>query len=114
MKKLYIKQMVMLSGVLLAPGSALAQFTNPVNEDSLLGIICNVRDTLFPILMAFAVLAFLVAGYFYISANGDQGKLTQGKRALLAAVIGVIAAIFSFGLPTIIFELFGANVSDAC
>jgi hypothetical protein len=89
-------------------------FQNPLGPKnrSLLGILCNVRDGLFPILLAFGVIAFLVAAYLYFFSGGDASKISSSKKALTAAIIGVALAILSFGLPSIVAELFGVSAND--
>lgn len=99
--------------VIAFPVAAQVVFDPPTNT-GLLGIICTVRDGLFPFLLAFAVIAFLVSGGLYFTAGGDASKLSKAKKAFMAAIIGVVIAILSFGLPAIIFSLFGVNPADAC
>ncbi|MCX6812419.1 MAG: pilin [Candidatus Berkelbacteria bacterium] len=45
------------------------------------------------ILGALAVIAIIIAGMKYISSGGDQKKAEAGKKAVLFAVYGIIAAI---------------------
>src|SRR3989344_9609988 len=52
-------------------------FINPISPDSLLGVICAVRDGIFPIFMTFGVIAFVVAGALYLMAAGDQTKVAK-------------------------------------
>lgn len=60
--------------------------------------------------MAFAVIGFIYVGYLYISANGSEEKIERAKRSFRWIVIGVVIALMAFGLPTIIFDLFGATL----
>ncbi len=98
----------MVYGILyLAPLSALAQLSigdetagtnvvtieNPLGETSLYDIAQGVLD----ILMVFAVpiiLFFIVwAGFLYVTAAGNQNKITTASRALLYAVIGGVIVL---------------------
>jgi len=89
-------------------------FINPISPDSLLGVICAVRDGIFPIFMTFGVIAFVVAGALYLMAAGDQTKVAKAKKALMFGVIGVSAAIISLGAAFIIAEIFGVAASEVC
>ncbi len=105
---------IIVGGIIWASPALAQVFKNPIAKDDLLGVVCAIRNGLFPLLMAFAVIAFIVSAYFYITSNGDAAKVTRAKQALLGGIIGVVIALMAFGLPTIIFELFGANVAMAC
>ena len=97
------------------PVSAQVQFCNPLgicSSGTLLEVICNVRNGLFPFLLAFAVIAFIAAGLLYFLGGGDEQKLSAAKKALWAGIIGTLLAFLSFGLPSIIAELFGVDASS--
>jgi hypothetical protein len=50
----------------------------------------------------FAVVMIMYAGYLWITAAGDAGKITQAKEQMNAAVIGLILALTSFLLLQLI------------
>lgn len=52
--------------------------------------------------IGFAVIMVLVAGFLFLSANGDPTKVGQARMAVLWAVVGIIVAIVAFSLPTIL------------
>lgn len=105
----------LVSAVFLFPRAASAvEFLNLLRKDTLLGIICAVRDGLFPLLMTFAVIAFVAAGMFYLIAQGDPAKVTRAKKALIAAIIGAVLAILSLGAAFIIAEIFGVSPEQVC
>ncbi|MBI4134362.1 MAG: hypothetical protein HY475_02990, partial [Candidatus Terrybacteria bacterium] len=80
-------------------GGGVPEFGNPIGEGGLLGVICNVRDGLFPILLSLGVIAFIVAGVLYLFAGGNERRLALAKTALIAAIIGIALAFLAFGLP---------------
>lgn len=96
----------------LPGGGGVPEFGNPLVEGGLLGVICNVRDGLFPILLSLGVIAFIAAGVLYLFAGGNERRLALAKSALVAAVIGVALAFLSFGLPSIIANLFGVEPTE--
>lgn len=91
-------------------------FTNPLglgsSAQSLLGILCSVRDGLFPLLLTFGVIAFLYAAFLYFTSAGNTEKIGRAKKALFVAALGIILAILSFGLPEIIAQLFNVPASQ--
>lgn len=90
------------------------EFENPLGSGagSLLAIICNVRDGIFPLLLGFAVIAFIAAGLLYFFGGQNEQRLGTAKKALIAAIIGTAVAILSFGLPAIVAELFNVPASE--
>ncbi|OHA50043.1 MAG: hypothetical protein A2991_01680 [Candidatus Terrybacteria bacterium RIFCSPLOWO2_01_FULL_58_14] len=93
-------------------GGGVPAFENPIGEGGLLGVICNVRDGLFPILLSLGVIAFIVAGVLYLFAGGNERRLALAKTALIAAIIGIALAFLAFGLPSIIANLFGVEPTE--
>jgi len=89
-------------------------FKNPINNEGLLGIVCAVRDGLFPMLLVFGVIAFIAAGLLYFMASGDSGKLATAKKALLAAIIGTVLAILSRGAVFIVGQVMGFDPGALC
>ncbi|MDO4979110.1 MAG: pilin [Candidatus Saccharibacteria bacterium] len=57
-----------------------------------------------------AVVFLIVGGYRYMTAQGDPGKLKQAKTAITWSVIGVLVAVLSFAIVSMVS---GAVKSDA-
>jgi len=43
-----------------------------------------------------AVLVFVYAGYLYLTAGGDESKITTAKNVVLYAVVGVVVSVLGF------------------
>lgn len=43
-----------------------------------------------------AVLIFIYAGYLYLTAAGDESKLSTAKSTVLYAVVGVVVSVLGF------------------
>lgn len=56
-------------------------------------IITNILDWLLTIVGIVGVIAFAIAGMLYLTANGDEKKITTAKSAMINSIIGVIVAI---------------------
>jgi len=88
------------------------EFIPPTKEESLLGIICAVRDGLFPIFMSLAVIGFLVVAYLYLTAGGNEQKIETAKRTFKWVIGGTVFAILSLGAPHIIAEIFNTSLNS--
>lgn len=85
-----------------APGQALggssatiAKLVNPLINDIL--IISG--------LLAFGVI--VIAGFNYISASGDKGKIEQSQQMLTYGIIGIVVVSLAFLLTRIAGAVFG-------
>ena len=62
---------------------------NPFKQDTIKGLIeVIVNDILIPIGGVIAVLMIMYAGFMYVTARGDPGRIKKAHDALLWAVIG--------------------------
>jgi len=66
-------------------------------------------DAVFWIALALAVLMFLIAAFFFMTAAGDPTRLKRAKDALLWALIGVAVVIVSGGLASVICNVLGGK-----
>ena len=94
--------------VLVMPGLALAVDPDPVppgrisDTTSVWSIIDAIMTFIWPVFIGFAVIMLLVAGFLFLSANGDPTKVGVARMAILWCVVGVVAGIIAFSLPFII------------
>lgn len=108
MEKIRPSGIISISLSMAVPFTALAQeFDNPLGaNESLLEIICNVRNALFPILLVLSAVAFIAAAALYLTAGEDQRRQGQAKKALYTALIGSVLVFLSLALPALIANLF--------
>lgn len=91
--------------VLAAPvnfGNPPAVQTNPIDANFFLNLIGKVLDLLWIVFIALAIIMFLIAGFEFLSAQGDPGGIDKARKALLWGSIGVIVAVAAFTLPFLI------------
>lgn len=67
----------------------------------------NIIETALVILGALAVVMIAVGGLKYVTASGDQQKMTAAKHIVLYSVVGLIAAIMARGIVQFVIEYFG-------
>jgi type IV secretory pathway VirB2 component (pilin) len=85
---------------------------NPFKEDSIEGFIKTiVNDILIPIGGVVAVMMIIYAGFLYVTARGNDTKITEARKALTWAVIGAAillgAWVISQAIQTTISQLKG-------
>ena len=76
--------------------------TGPTSVAALVSIINNVANAVFYILLAVAVIMLLVAAFTWLTAAGNEEKLTTARKMLIWALVGIAVALLSKGLVTII------------
>ncbi len=65
-------------------------------------ILENITSWLWRVFMIATVIAFLFAGFFYITAAGNPEKINRAHRMVLYGVIGVAVALLSGGMVALI------------
>lgn len=73
--------------------------TNEKNADDTVPVVIGrVISTILFLLGIFAVLIIIMAGFRYVTANGDAGQVKTARNTILYAVVGLIVAILSYGI----------------
>ena|SRR5581483_36644 len=111
-KKLIVASL--LTVVLAAPALALA-FNAGGEPNQVSGInIPTLIDILFtivwPIVVAFAVISFIVAAILFMSSQGDAAKVQQARGAIIWGVVGVVVALIAFSIPLIVRQTLNAGI----
>lgn len=52
------------------------------------------------------VLIIIIAGYFYVTANGDATKIKRGKDAITGAIIGLVVILLAFTITQFVIGRF--------
>lgn len=101
-----------LVGVLWS--TAFAATTPPIT--TVQGIVDLFNKILFWVSTVFwiaAGIATLYAGFLYMTASGDEQRVTKAKKQLLYAVIAIAIGIIAAGLPALICNFLKAG-SGTC
>lgn len=70
-------------------------------------VVQNAVNTAYWIAGAAAVVVIVIAGYVYITARGDAGKLKQARNAIVAALTGIVIILSAFIITQ--FIIFGVT-----
>ncbi len=78
-------------------------FVNAIESgDDVLTVLSNITSWLWQIFLIATILAFLAAGFFYITAAGNPEKINRANRMVLYGVIGVAVALLSGGMVALL------------
>lgn len=64
----------------------------------------NILNTVFAWVGTIAVIVVIIGGVFYIISQGDPGKVTRAKNAILYALIGLIVTLLSFAIVNFVLD----------
>ena len=69
-------------------------------------LIALIFDFIWPIVAAFTIIMFLVAGFQFFTAQGDPGKLDSARQFVIWGAVGMVVVLLAFSIPLIIRNAF--------
>ena len=87
-----------------APGTA--PDTVPGDVD-VLEVLENLVDWVFTILLIFAALMIVVAGFYFVTAQGNPDQVIKARNFVLWALVGVLVAFLARGLVKLVDSIVG-------
>lgn len=100
---------VCLMGVLLAPGIAGAQLTNPVGCDDIGECIGTFIQYALGLAGVLALAGIVYGGFLYLTAAGNQERVESGKNAVTYSIIGLIIIGLAFAIVNFVFQALGGG-----
>ena len=95
--KIKLIGVTLISGITSFPMIAWGAFSTPSDTGlptgSLMGIISNIMQWLLTAIGIAGVIGFAISGLLYLTAAGDEKKIGDAKKAMLASITGVIVAL---------------------
>ncbi|OGZ64041.1 MAG: hypothetical protein A3A98_03800 [Candidatus Staskawiczbacteria bacterium RIFCSPLOWO2_01_FULL_40_39] len=70
-------------------------------------LINQVLNLIWPIFIGFAVIMFLVAGFQFLTAQGDPTKVAGARQSLIWGAVGVAVGVIAFSIPFVIRNAIG-------
>lgn len=64
--------------------------------------INGILRLLWILFIAFAVIMFIIAGFNFLAAQGEPGKVKDARNALIWGIVGVVVGVIAFSLPFIL------------
>jgi len=69
--------------------------------------IFNVVDWIFWLLIIMSIVFILIGAILFVTAAGDPGKMGKAKTFIIFGAIGLIIAVFSKAIPSLIIGVLG-------
>ena len=60
--------------------------------------MCRIETSVWQFFAGLSVIMFIVAGILFATANGDPGKITMGKNAVIWGIVGILVAALSYSM----------------
>jgi hypothetical protein len=78
--------------------------------------ICNVFTWMFWVLIAVSVIMVMWAAYLFVTAKDDAEQITEAKKAIFYAALGIVAGLLARGFPLLVASIFpnGAQGVQGC
>ena len=67
----------------------------PYNTGGVIGVVTNVADFLLGLIGLVAVIAFVIAGFQYLTAYGDEKVVEKAKHTMTYAVMGLAVVLLA-------------------
>ncbi len=77
--------------------------------DSIQSLSIAIANVMWVVFVGITVICFVIAGILFLTAFGDQAKITQARSAFLWGVVGVIVAIVAFSIIKLTCKVLGAT-----
>lgn len=118
MKKVFFTILVAL---MVLPAFASAQLTIPGVTGGTSGspsgppsvnvmeVLDRIVNWLFAILLIVAVIFLIVAAFYFVTAMGDDAKVSKARMMVLWALVGVLVALVSKGLVGLVQTIVGSS-----
>ncbi len=93
-------------------GLAASATVSPVmitTTDQLTNLINNIGTWIFGIVIAIAIIFFVLAGFYFITAQGDPAKVGKAREMITYAIVGVVVAILAKGIPLLLANILKSN-----
>jgi len=95
----------LLSPIVCLAAAATVPFPGIILDINIL--ISAIFGVIWPLFAAFAVIMFIYAGFLFLNASGDPGKVGEARQAVLWGAIGVGVGLLAWSIPFIVKTLIG-------
>ncbi len=96
-KLLSISLFFITTPVIVAAAVTLPGIPNQVSDFNT--IINGILNLIWPLFIGFAVIMFIVAGFFYLKAQGEPNEVKEANKFIIWGAVGVLVAVLAFTIP---------------
>lgn len=112
MKKFFKK--IFITTIILSPSLSYADLItcgengeDPCNWADFMDLIKNLIVEGVKYAILFSVIVFVIAGYTYLTSNGDEGKVKKAHNMFKHVIVGLLIAFLSFLIVAALIAAFG-------
>jgi len=113
MKRKFLKTSLLFCGLsVLVPVLALAQieFPNPLIFDNFAELLEGIINFILNIsLFGIGPIMIIVAGFYFVTAQGEPDKITKAKDIIKWVLIGLLIILCAKGIVTLFQEIIGVE-----
>ncbi len=91
------------------PGIVYATEGEPLTLEGVVNILNYIRDFLYTAFTSLAIIFVILAAFSFLTARGDEKKITQAKKEVFYAVVAIVIAILAWSLTDLIQFLLSAR-----
>ena len=73
-------------------------------------LIDIVFSIMWPVVVAFSIVMFILAGFLFMTAQGDADKIQQARSSVIWGVVGIAVALLAFSIPFIVRNTIGSGI----
>lgn len=104
--KIPLISILVASCVFLMASVAFAQ--GPTGLDDIRTLLETVADWFQAIVLIIGVIMIIAAGLTWMTAGGNEEKLTKARRMFIWGLVGIAVALFAYTAETFILDIIGA------
>jgi len=95
-------------GLMFAPALAFA-----ADIESIIGKISGIVKLIIPLLIAIALIVFIIGVIKYVTAGAEEEKRKEARNTIIYGVIGLFAIVAVWGLVGVIASTFGIDTGGS-
>jgi len=73
--------------------------------EKIIAITETIRDWVFTIFMVVAVIGIIYAAFMYLTAAGDQQRVSKARTALVYSIVAIVVALVAGSVPALVENL---------
>ena len=107
MRKIFLCLLLSMPLLVFAEGEI--TISNPLTATSVEAIVNNVMDFVLKVGVALAPVMAVLAGFFYITAQGDPNKIKKANAIIFWTIVGLGIILLSKGIVVVVRQLLGVK-----
>ena len=98
---------LLLSSFFLPLITEAVSMPNPIESQSFFELLNKIIDFIFAISIPITALMIIIAGFYFITAQGEPEKIQTAKRIIIWALIGFLIVLLAKGLIKLLEQIVG-------